>query len=161
MFLQVDTTILVKSPWDTRRKSLTQLPVVSYCYQIIVLSTHSLTPSPLSPTLSPEINVELNMYKDFFTNCNIEQGRGAGGGGGWTIFLQGTWNLIIKFGQFWTISWTILSRIVDAIHRRWIRVISIILRIRIRVSDPRWIAFSAHRFSTACFLISSLSPSVG
>ena len=58
----------------TKRKSLTQLPVVSYCYQIIVLSTHSLTPSPLSP----EINVELNMYENFFTNCNIEQGGGDG-----------------------------------------------------------------------------------
>ena len=41
-------TILVKSPWDTRRKYLTQLPVVSYCYQIIVLSTHYLAPCPLS-----------------------------------------------------------------------------------------------------------------
>ena len=75
----VKITILVKSPWDTRRKSLTQLPVVSYCYQIIVLSTHSLTPSPLSP----QINVELNMYEDFFTNYNIERGEG-----GWTTFLQ-------------------------------------------------------------------------
>ena len=66
------STILVKSPWDTSRKSLTQLPV-SYCYQIIVLSAHTLAPSPLSP----QINIALNMYEDFFTNCNIEQGGGG------------------------------------------------------------------------------------
>ena len=68
------STSVVKNHWDTRRKSLTQLPVVSYCYQIIVFSTHSLAPSPLSP----KINVELNIYEDFFTNCNIEQGGGGG-----------------------------------------------------------------------------------
>ena len=83
IYLQIErkytATCMVKSPWDTRFKSLTQLPVVSYCYQIIVLSTHSLTPSPLSP----QINVELNMYEDFFTNYNIERGEG-----GWTTFLQ-------------------------------------------------------------------------
>ena len=70
-----EATILVKSPWDTRRKSLKQLPIVSYCYQIIVLPAHFLVPSPLSP----QINVELNMY----TNCNIEQG----GGGMDSIFI--------------------------------------------------------------------------
>ena len=75
-------TILVKSPWDTRHKSLTELPVVSYCYQIIVLSTHSLTPSPLSP----QINVELNMYEVFSPTATLSRGRG----GGWTTFLQGT-----------------------------------------------------------------------
>ena len=95
------STILVKSPWDTSRKSLTQLPVVSYCYQIIVLSTHTLAPSPLSP----QINVALYICEDFFINCNIEHG---GGGGGWTTFLHGTWNLLIKLDSVPTI----LSRIV-------------------------------------------------
>ena len=94
------STILFKSPWDTRRKSLTQLPVVSYCYQIIVLSTHSLTPSPLSP----QINVELNMYEVFSPTATLSRGEG-----GWTTFLQGTWNLIIKLDSVPTI----LSRIVD------------------------------------------------
>ena len=36
--------------------------------------------------------------------------------------------------------------ILDAIHRASIRVrINVRVRIRIRVSDPRWIASSAHR----------------
>ena len=68
------STILVKSPWDTRHKSLTEPPVVSYCYQIIVLSTHSLTPSPLSP----QINVELNMYKVFSPTATLSRGEGGG-----------------------------------------------------------------------------------
>ena len=80
-------TIVVKSPWDTRHKYLTELPVVSYCYQIIVLSTHSLTLSPLSP----KINVELNMYEVFSPTAILSRGEG-----GWTTFLHGTWNLIIK-----------------------------------------------------------------
>ena len=58
-----------------------EFPVVSYCYQIIVLSTHYLAPS----SLSPQVNVELNMYEDFFTNCTIEQE----GGGGLTSLYTG------------------------------------------------------------------------
>ena len=92
-------TIVVKSPWDTRHKSLTELPVASYCYQIIVLSTNSLTPSPLSPPNQ----CWAKQVRSFFTNCNIEQGKG-----GWTTFLQGTWHLIIKLESFPTL----LSRIV-------------------------------------------------
>ena len=78
---------------------LTELPVVSYCYQIIVLSKYSLTPSPLSP----QINVELNMYEVFSPTATLSRGEG-----GWTTFLQGTWYLIIKLHSVPTI----FSRIV-------------------------------------------------
>ena len=74
IYLQIlVSTIVVKSPWDTRHKSLTELPVVSYCYQIIALSTHSLTPSPLSP----QINVELNMYEVFSPTATLRRGQGG------------------------------------------------------------------------------------
>ena len=50
---------------------LTELPVVSYCYQIIVLSKYSLTPSPLSP----QVNVELNMYEVFSLTATLSRGH--------------------------------------------------------------------------------------
>ena len=96
--LSMNATIVVKSPWDTRHKSLTQLPVVSYCYQIIVLLTHS--------SLSPQINVELNMYEVFSPTATLSRGEGMD-----CIFTGDcifTWNLIIK----WDSVPTILSRIL-------------------------------------------------
>ena len=96
-----EPSILVKSLWDTRRKSLTQLPVVSYCCQIIVLSTHSLAP------FSPPNQCWAKHVRRFFHQLyNIEQEGGVGGG--WTTFLHGTLNLLIKLDSVPTI----LSRIV-------------------------------------------------
>ena len=49
-------TIVVKSPWDTRHKSLTELLVVSYCYQTIV---------------------ELNMCEVFSPTATLSRGEGG------------------------------------------------------------------------------------
>ena len=69
--LWVQPTTLVKSPWNTRRKSLTQLPVTSY----------TATKSMLSLTCT----------KIFSPTATLSRGEG-----GWTPFLHGTWNLLIK-----------------------------------------------------------------
>ena len=45
------------------------------------------------------------MYEDFFTNFNIDQGEGRG----WTIFLHGTYNLLIKLDSVPKILSTIVA----------------------------------------------------
>ena len=57
------------------RKSLTQLPVVSYYYQIIVLSTHSFTPSPLSR--GPKSMLSLTCTKIFLPTATLSRGKGG------------------------------------------------------------------------------------
>ena len=47
--LSIRATILVKSPWGTELKPLTQLPVSSYQYETILFFTHSLASSPPLP----------------------------------------------------------------------------------------------------------------
>ena len=63
-----EATILVKRPWDSRNTSLAELSVVSYCYQIIVLSTRSLAPNQCWAKL----------VRNFLPAATLSRGRGDG-----------------------------------------------------------------------------------